>query len=75
MTNIFFKIITLQYWGPSPDLDWTWTRPRVQVWGLQKVARPDLDWTVDSLMSAPQAPIMTSLSCNLIQCTENKEIM
>ena len=23
MTNIFFKIITLQYWGQSPDLDQT----------------------------------------------------
>ena len=52
MTNNFFKkIITLQYWGPSPDLDWTWTGPRVQVqyWsrsrsGVRK-KWPDQTWT------------------------------
>ena len=31
MTNNLKKINTLQYWGPSLDLDQTWTRPRVQV--------------------------------------------
>ena len=31
MTKKNLKIITLQYWGLSPDLDWTWTRPRFQV--------------------------------------------
>ena len=51
MTNNFFKIITLQYLGLSPDPDRIWTRPRVQVQGPQKVARPDLDRTMDSLMA------------------------